>query len=125
MWYAPEDIQGGKKIHEQIDRAIQLQHRLLLVLSEQSINSKWVREEIRRPRKTEIRENRRKLFPIRLVDFKTIEAWECFDSDLGEDLAAEIRQYFIPDFSDWKNQDSFEAGFARLHRDLQASESTR
>ena len=34
VWYAPEDIQGGKKIIDQLDRAIQLHDRLLLVLSE-------------------------------------------------------------------------------------------
>lgn len=124
VWFAPEDIQGGKKLHEQIDRAIQIHDRLLLVLSEHSINSKWVKDEIRRARKAEVRENRRKLFPIRLVDFSTLQAWECFDADLAEDLAAEIRQYFIPDFSNWKDHDSFEAAFARLLKDLKAEAST-
>ena len=56
-------------------------------------------------------ENRRKLFPIRLVDFDAIQAWECFDADLGEDLAVEIREYFIPDFSNWKHHDPFEAAW--------------
>ena len=125
VWFAPEDMQGGKKLHEQVDRAIQVHDRLLLVLSEESINSKWVKDEIRRARKSEVRESRRKLFPIRLVDFKTISEWELFDADLAEDLAAEIRQYFIPDFSNWKDHDSFEAGFARLLRDLRASEPSK
>jgi hypothetical protein len=30
------------------------------------------------------------------------------------------REYHIPDFSHWKNQDAFEAAFARLLRDLKA-----
>ena len=30
----PEDVQGGKKLHEQIDEAIRLYDKLLLVLSE-------------------------------------------------------------------------------------------
>ncbi len=124
VWFAPEDIQGGKHIHEQIDRAIQVHDRLLLVLSEHSMKSKWVSDEIRRARKAELKENRRKLFPIRLVDFETITRWECFDADLGEDLAVEIRRYFIPDFSNWKDHDSFEKAFARLLKDLKAEEST-
>ena len=122
VWFAPEDMKGGEKLHEQVDRAIQVHDRLLLVLSEDSINSKWVKDEIVRARKGEVREARRKLFPIRLVDFRTIEEWKHFDADLVEDLGAEIRQYFIPDFSNWKDHDSFEAGFARLLRDLRASE---
>jgi TIR domain len=124
VWFAPEDMEGGKKLHEQVDRAIQVHDRLLVVLSEESIKSEWVKDEIRRARRAEVRESRRKLFPIRLVDFKTIEEWELFDADLAEDLAAEIRQYFIPDFSNWKDHDSFEAAFARLLKDLKSEEST-
>jgi hypothetical protein len=47
VWFAPEDIQGGKKLHQQIERAIQVHDRLLLVLSESSIHSEWVITEIR------------------------------------------------------------------------------
>ena len=38
VWFAPEDMQGGQKLIEQIDRAIQVNDRLLLVLSEHSMN---------------------------------------------------------------------------------------
>ena len=52
----PEDIQGGKKPHEQIDEAIRLYDKLLLVLSPESMNSEWVKTEIRKARKAEIKE---------------------------------------------------------------------
>lgn len=122
VWFAPEDVKGGEKLYEQIERAIQVHDRLLIVLSESSLQSKWVMTEIRRARKVELAENRRKMFPIRLVDFNTLQSWECFDADTGEDLAAEVRQYFIPDFSNWKDHDSFENAFNRLLRDLKAEE---
>ena len=122
VWFAPEDVKGGEKLYEQIERAIQLHDRLLIVLSESSLRSRWVMTEVRRARKVELRENRRKIFPIRLVDFDALQAWECFDADTGEDLAAEVRQYFIPDFSNWKDHDSFERAFERLMRDLRAGE---
>jgi hypothetical protein len=38
-WFAPYDIKGGRKIHEQIDEPIRLHDRLLLILSEQSMSS--------------------------------------------------------------------------------------
>jgi hypothetical protein len=122
VWFAPEDVKGGEKLYEQIERAIQVHDRLLIVLSENSLRSKWVMTEIRRARKVELRENRRKLFPIRLVDYETLQAWECFDADTGEDLASEVRQYFIPDFSNWKEHDAFEKAFERLLRDLRDEE---
>jgi hypothetical protein len=123
VWFSPEDIRGGEKLHEQIERAIQVHDRLLLILSENSVRSPWVVTEIRNARRAEIRGNRRKLFPIRLCDFETLRGWECFDADFGSDLAKEIRQYFIPDFSNWKNHDDFETAFARLLNDLRPSES--
>ena len=123
VWFAPEDIQGGKLIHEQIDRAIQVHDRLLLVVSEHSMTSNWVRREISRAREAELKENRRKLFPIRITDFNAMQHWEYLNPGTGEDLAEEIRRYFIPDFSNWKDHDSFEKGFARLLRDLKAGEA--
>lgn len=121
VWFAPEDMKGGDYFFEQIERAIQLHDRLLLVLSEESIQSKWVEREIRRARKTERAEKRRKLFPICLCDWQTIREWECLDHDTGEDLAEEVRKYHILDFSNWKNHDAFETAFTKLHVDLKAS----
>jgi uncharacterized protein YjbI with pentapeptide repeats len=123
VWFAPEDIQGGKKLHEQVERAIQLYDRLLLVLSEDSIHSEWVTSEIYNARQVEIREQRRKLYPIRLISMETLKAWKCFDLDAGKDLAREVREYFIPDFSNWKDHEAFEAAFAGLLRDLRATEA--
>ena len=63
VWFAPEDMQAGKKLHEQVDEAIRFFDKLLLVISQNSIDSKWVRDEIRRARKSEILEGRKRLVP--------------------------------------------------------------
>jgi hypothetical protein len=122
VWFAPHDIKGGRKLHEQIDQAILVYDKLLLVLSPHSMQSPWVEFEIRRARRREVAEQRRLLFPVRLVDFEAIKAWECFDADTAKDLATEIREYYIPDFTAWKDHDAFEAAVARLLRDLKAAE---
>jgi hypothetical protein len=36
-------------------------------------------------------------------------------------LAEAVRKYHLPDFSNWKNPDAFEAAFARLEKDLRAA----
>lgn len=113
-------MKGGTKVHEEIFSAIQFHDKLLLVLSNDSMKSEWVTTEIRRARKVEREENRRKLFPIRLVSLEAIQKWECFDGDSGKDLAIELREYYIPDFSNWKDHDAFEREFAKLLRDLKA-----
>jgi hypothetical protein len=121
-WFAPHDIQAGKKIHEQIDTAIRMHEKLLLILSPNSMNSEWVKTEIRKARKRERTEKKRVLFPVRLVSFEAIRDWELFDADEGKDLATEIREYFVPDFSDWKNHDSYTEAFQNLLRDLKTED---
>ncbi len=122
VWYAPEDMPWGEKLHEQIDQAIRVHDKLLLVLSPNSLVSEWVKTEIRKAQKAETKDRSRKLFPIRLADFQTIRDWECFDADSGKDLGVELREYIIPDFSNWKDHDSFESSFARLIKSLKAKE---
>jgi hypothetical protein len=92
-WFAPHDVKGGKKLHEQVDEAIRVYDRLLLILSDHSMNSGWVLTEIANARQREIREKRQMLFPISLVPFERIKEWKAFDADTGKDSAREIREY--------------------------------
>ena len=48
VWYPPEDMRGGRKGVDQIDQAIRVHDKLLLVLSKASMESGWVRYEIKR-----------------------------------------------------------------------------
>jgi hypothetical protein len=68
-------------------------------------------------------EGKRVLFPVRVVGFERLRDWECFDGDTGKDSAREIREYFIPDFSNWKDHDSYQTAFQRLVKDLKAEAS--
>ena len=111
-------MKGGRKLYDQINEAIRVHDKLLLVLSENSIESDWVATEIKKARAREKRENKQMLFPIAIVPYASIKKWELFDPDSGSDLAAEIRSYHIPDFSNWKNHDSYQDIFEKLVKDL-------
>jgi uncharacterized protein YjbI with pentapeptide repeats len=117
-WFAPHDMKGGEKLHEQIERAIHLQDRLLLVLSDSSMGSTWVKTEIANARAKERDQGRNVLFPIRLVPFETIQKWKLFDADSGTDSGREIREYLIPDFSEWRDPAKYKAELAKLVRAL-------
>ncbi len=113
-WFAPHDAHGGKKLYRQIDDAIRVYDKLLLILSHESMKSEWVKIEISKARKREAKEKRQMLFPVRLVPFKDLQKWECFE-------AHEICEYFIPDFSNWEtNAKSYREAFDHLLRDLKA-----
>ena len=61
------------------------------------------------------------LFPISLAPFGTLRDWECFDADMGKDSAREIREYFIPDFSHWQDEQSYRPAFEKLLKDLRST----
>jgi hypothetical protein len=108
------DLLAGKKIYQQIDEAIKMYDKLLLILSKESMGSAWVKTEISKARKKEKESARTVLFPIRLIPFDDLRAWEQFDADLGEDAAKEIREFYLPDFSEWKRHDAYQPAFERL-----------
>jgi TIR domain len=90
-WFAPHDIQGGKKIHDQIDEAIRVYDRLLLILSEHSMKSLWVKtEQDKKKAEKAVRFcSLSALFLMRKFERKL------FDADLGDDSTREVRKYFI------------------------------
>lgn len=122
-WFAPHHGQAGQKLHEQIDQAIRLNEKLLLILSTDSMKSEWVKTEIKKAAKRQAQEKKDVLFPVSLVPFDELREWECFDGDLGKDLGAEIREYLIPDFRRWKEHDSYQKAFAKLLRDLRSGKT--
>jgi hypothetical protein len=88
------------------------------------MSSDWVQTEIAKARKREAQEKRQMLFPVTLVPYDpVIKEWECSDADRGKDSAREIREYFIPDFSNWKDHNSYRTAFDRLVKDLKAEAS--
>ena len=82
--------------------------------------SDWVGTEIANAREREAREKKQLLFPITIAPFEDVKKWKLFDADRGKDSAREIREYFIPDFSRWKEHDSYQAALVRLISDLKA-----
>ena len=66
-WFAAHDIKGGQKIHEQINEAIRVHDKVLLILSEHSMASDWVGTEIASAREREAREKKQMLFPITIL----------------------------------------------------------
>jgi hypothetical protein len=121
-WFAPHDIQGGRFIDEQIDAAIRLHEKVLLILSPNSIHSDWVQVEVGKAREREAKEGKRVLFPVRLVGHEEVLAalrdWALYHGKEGKDAAEEVRRFYVPDFSRWKGHDLYKKEFEKLVRDL-------
>ena len=109
-WFAPHDMPIGGKILDEIDVAIRLRDKVLLILSEHSIKSDWVEDEVSKAFEEERKRGQIVLFPLRIDDavMDTNEAW-----------AAKLRaQRHIGDFRQWKDHDGYKKSFERVLRDL-------
>src|SRR6266700_843070 len=67
-WFAPHDMKIGDKIRQRIQDSIQEYDKLLLVLSEHSVESAWVESEVETAFEKERKRKQLVLFPIRLDD---------------------------------------------------------
>jgi hypothetical protein len=116
-WFAPEDLKIGDRIRDRIDESIRLHDKLLLILSENSVSSLWVGDEVEAAFERERRENRTVLFPIQIDDAVA-------ESTMG--WAAAIRRTrHVGDFTRWKDHDSYQKAFERLLRDLKTEEPAK
>ncbi len=115
-WFAPEDLKIGARTRPAIDEAIRVRDKLLLILSEKSIESGWVEKEVETAFEEERRRKETVLFPIRLDNtvMQTGEAW----------AAAIRRTRNIGDFRDWEKHESYQKAFERLIRDLKQAADT-
>ncbi|HXO73349.1 MAG TPA: toll/interleukin-1 receptor domain-containing protein [Bradyrhizobium sp.] len=115
-WFAPHDLPIGGKIRDEIDAAIRLRDKVVLILSEHSIRSDWVEDEVEAAYEEEQRRGQTMLFPICLDDavMETSEAW-----------AAKLRRNRnIGDFRQW-NHDRYHENFKRVLRDLTAGDAKK
>jgi len=111
-WYAPHDMKIGAKIRPTIDDSIRIHDKLLLILSEHSVESDWVEHEVEHALDIEKEKKKNVLFPVR-VDEAVMESKTGWASNVR-------RQRHIGDFTNWKDHDAYSKAFERLLRDLKA-----
>jgi hypothetical protein len=94
-WFAPHDLPIGDKILDALDAAIRLRDKVVLILSDYSIKSDWVEDEVTKAFEEERKRGQIVLFPVRLDEavMDTNEAW-----------AAKLRARNIGDFRKWKDR---------------------
>jgi uncharacterized protein YjbI with pentapeptide repeats len=113
VWFAPHDMKIGARIRPTIDESIRVYDKLLLVLSEHSVSSQWVEQEVETALAREReQEGRTVLFPVRIDDtvMESKAGWPA--------LLKNTRN--VGEFTDWKDHDSYLKAFDRLLRDLRA-----
>ena len=115
-WFDQKHLKIGDKIRLDVNEAIGVHDKLLLILTKHSIASDWVEGEVEAALERERKEKLIVLFPIRLDD-------SVMETPIG--WASPIRQTrHIGDFRGCKNHSAYQSAFARLLNDLRAEEPT-
>lgn len=116
-WFAPHDLRIGSPFVVEIDRAIRVHDKSLLILSENSVQSGgWVEREVTLAETEEVQPHRQSevIFPVR-IDNAVMET----DVEWAQRLR---KTRHIGDFTTWKtDHDAYQQAFDRLLRDLQQS----
>jgi uncharacterized protein YjbI with pentapeptide repeats len=113
VWFAPHDMKIGARLRPTIDESIRIYDKLLLVLSEYSVSSQWVEQEVETALAKEREpEGKTVLFPVRIDDavMESKAGWPA--------LLKNTRN--VGDFTLWKDHESYQKAFDRLLRDLKA-----
>ena len=113
-WYAPQDLRIGDRFQDTIDQAVRLRDKLLVILSENSLASEWVEDEVQAAVAEERKGGKRRtvLCPLRIDN--AVE-----ETDLAWALRIKQTRH-IGDFRGWKEHDAYQSAFDRLLRDLRA-----
>jgi uncharacterized protein YjbI with pentapeptide repeats len=109
-WFAPEHMKIGDRIRRRIDDSIRLHDKLLLILSETSVVSQWIEQEVATALEKEREQGCDVLFPVRLDDAV---------KNVRSDWPALIRNTrHIGDFRRWNDYEEYKRSFIRLLDDL-------
>ena len=115
-WRWKEDARWGRTLMREVDTAVRVYDKLVVICSENSLKAEAVIREIERALQREQREDTEILFPIRIDD--SVFSWK---HELQPDLARKT----IGDFRDWKNPDSYKSSLERLIHNLRPSAEER
>lgn len=105
-WFGPADLQIGERFPDSIEKQIRRKDKLIVILSKNSVNSRWVETEVRAALEIEETRHRPVLLPIDIdgAVVNTRKAW-----------AAQIRRdRHIGKFLDWNSAESYLTGMDRL-----------
>ena len=117
-WLAEKDMPVGGRIKDEVNRAISRLDKVLVCSSESSLNSGWVKDEIRKAHEREQLDGHDIIIPL-MIDRYLLDGWE-------DGLAADLRSRLAADFTGWESDDAkFEEQIERVVKALRTTEVAR
>lgn len=113
-WLAKENLKRRRGNHAIIESAVKLHDKIILILSEDSIDSEWAENEFNAAIEKEMKDDKTVLVPISLDDAAKYseKPW----------VAKMRRTRYLADFSMWMENDIYQEMFSYLLEELNADE---
>ncbi len=110
-WLDQHELKPGDRILDIVNDSIRLHDKIVLCCSKASLESWWVKDEIRKAQERERKEDRDIIIPL-MVDRYLLDGWE-------DGLAADLRSRLAADFTGWERDNAkFEEQFERVVKAL-------
>ena len=110
-WLDEKNIKIGERILDSINSGISSHDRILLCCSQESLESWWVQDEIRKIHEIERQKNENRIIPI-LLDKYLLDEW-------NNGLASDLRSRLGVSFLNWKPHKTFDMEFSKIMHALQ------
>jgi len=128
-WRDETDMRGGDYWRRQINEALRVYDKVLIICSRSSLRRSEVVEEIIEGIEQERASGRQKLFPITVDNYLFSKnarqnVMKLPQRQQREDWLTYLLNYHVPDFSMWKDREAYSCIFDRLLADLQADPTT-
>ncbi len=112
VWFDDMDMRIGDDILDTITDNLRQQDKLIIVLSKNSISSKWVEREVKSALRMEEQEDRNVIMPINIDD----SVFTDVNSNKG--WIDVLKSKSMGDFQQWEKLALYDKSFARLLKDL-------
>jgi len=116
-WFFPAHAKWGRGVWEAIDEPIRKYDKLIVICSENSLQSGPVLREVERALRREDAEGKNILFPVRIDEY-LFEKWE-------HPFKSDVLSKVVGDFRQWRNRDGYRRAFERLLRALREEDKPK
>ena len=113
-WFASEDLKIGDKTWDSIYHYIRMRDKVLLILSENSISSDWLENEVNAALSEENKRKKPILFPIR-VDAAILDSDQAWAEYINKTRN-------VCNFSNWKDHDAYHQALDKLLDDIKTTD---
>lgn len=123
-WIDKHESSAGDQFEEQADKAIREMDKFILVLTEESLRSEWVKSEVSKAFEKSEETGKSVVIPISLSSPDRLRKIVMSDGDPDDQVIEKIFSYQMLNFEYWQKEDQYEESLEKLVETLRIKTET-